>query len=43
MRWMLAAGGQLALIIVRENSGGELAFALFPNDSQRQVGLEIKK
>lgn len=39
---MLVAGGQLALIIVRENSGGELAFALFLNDGLRKVGLEIK-
>lgn len=30
--WMLVAGGQRPLIIVRENSGGELAFGLFPYD-----------
>lgn len=40
--WVLAARGQLALIIVRENPAGELAFALSPIDSQRKVSLEIK-
>lgn len=36
--WMLVAGGQLPLIIVRENSGGELAFGLFPCD---RVGKSV--